>query len=108
MKKLIVLFLIVVLVVIYPMLYINSADTTTFTVKRTERVTVGSGNSVRGKYLVFTENEVFENTDSYLFLKFNSSDLENKLTPGKEYRAKVAGWRIPFLSMYRNIIKVYN
>ena len=62
------------------------------------------------KYLIFTDNlttgqkEEFENTDSWLRFKFNSSSLQNKLNEPGIYNARVQGWRIPFWSMYRNII----
>lgn len=56
------------------------------------------------KYLIGTDNEVFENTDEILVLKFNSSDFWNQIEEGKTYDATVIGWRIPFLSWYRNII----
>lgn len=57
------------------------------------------------KYLIFTDKEVFENTDSLIYGKWNSSDYYNKLEKDKTYRFKVCRMRIPFLSMYRNIIE---
>jgi hypothetical protein len=39
-------------------------------------------------------------------MKFNSSDIYNQLEKGKKYRIKVYGFRIPFLSWYKNIIEV--
>ena len=60
------------------------------------------------KYLIFCEEEVFENTDQWLVGKFNSSDFYKNLKIGKKYNLKVCGWRIPFLSWYRNIIKIPN
>lgn len=68
-----------------------------------ERVVDSDGDS---KYLVFTEAEVFENTDCLVLGKFNSSDLYGQLKIGETYQVQVYGWRIPFLSMYRNIVKV--
>jgi len=56
------------------------------------------------KYLVFTDGEVFENTDSWLNGKFDSSDVYNNLDVGKTYHCKVVGWRIQIMSWYRNII----
>lgn len=69
-----------------------------------ERVTTKSGNDVNTKYLIFTENEVFENIDSLIALKFNSSDIYNHIKPGYTCNLEVTGLRLPFLSMYRNII----
>lgn len=57
------------------------------------------------KYLVFTESEVFENTDAFWALKFNSSDIQGQIGVGETCTLRVYGWRIPFLSMYRNILE---
>lgn len=80
-------------------------DTCTFTVSDKERIMDGVGDAATAKYLVFTDVETFENTDCFIWFKFNSSDLQGKLKKGVEYEAKVYGWRIPFLSAYRNIVK---
>jgi len=56
------------------------------------------------KYLVFTEKEVFENTDALFRFKFDSSDLYGKLKEGGKYQCDVYGWRISFFSMYRNLV----
>lgn len=78
-----------------------------FTVNSLERVVTQDSS----KYMVFTELddgnvEVFENRDSLPMFKWNSSDIQAKLKPGKKYTATVTGWRIQFLSMYRNIVSV--
>lgn len=64
-----------------------------------------------GKYLIYTKVngeafEVYENTDNLLRGKFNSSDVYNQIEIGKTYRFRVVGFRIPFLSMYKNILEV--
>lgn len=59
------------------------------------------------KYLIFTKNEVFENTDVLLLGKFNSSDLYGKFNAGETYKVQVIGWRVPFMSWYRNIVRIY-
>lgn len=79
-------------------------DSVTTTVTKTEtKVDKETGES---KYLVFTTTGTYENTDSWLELKVNSSDVYGKLTPGKEYTFTVYGFRIPLLSMYKNIASV--
>ena len=88
----------------YPAAYYISSETVEITIKDKERITTGSGENISSKFIVYTENEVFENTDSWLFFKFNSADYQNKLEVGKTYEVKVAGWRIPFLSVYRNVV----
>jgi hypothetical protein len=90
----------------YPVAYKGSVSTITFTVTDKERVTYSNGEGTTSKYLIYTDGEVFENTDSFLFGKFNSSDVYGKLEKGKNYTATVAGWRIPFLSSYRNVISI--
>lgn len=57
-------------------------------------------------YLIFTENETFECTDSVIDWKFNSSDFYGRLKVGETYRVSARGMRIPFMSTYRNIISV--
>ena len=79
----------------------GTVQTVYINVQKTERVT--SGNS--SKYLVFTDSETFENTDSLFHMKWNSSDIYGSISPG-EYEAVVYGWRIPFLSWYRNIVSI--
>lgn len=63
------------------------------------------------QYLVFTEDEqgnviVFENTDNFLRGKWNSSNVQGELKSGHTYKVIVVGYRVPFLNMYQNIIKI--
>jgi len=77
------------------------------TVTEKERIVESNGKHTTSKYLVFTENEVFENCDDMIpFFKFNSSDIQGKLHVGETYKLTVWGWRINFLSWYRNILNV--
>ena len=82
----------------------GTQDTVVATVTDKDRITTGSGKDISSKYLVFTDKEVFENTDSLLLFKFNSSDVQGKLRAGSSYRLDVYGWRLPFFSSYRNIV----
>ena len=59
-----------------------------------------------GKYLIFTDKEVFENVDETLFLKWDSSDVYGNLDIGKKYELKVTGFRVNYFSWYRNIISI--
>jgi len=94
--------------------YFISAEQVTITVedKGTERRERSSytGNrrhvSYRDAFLVFTPDEVFEVSTSFVFLKFASAERYHSLESGRSYRAIVAGWRIPLLGQYRNIIEV--
>jgi hypothetical protein len=59
------------------------------------------------KYLVFTDQGVFKNTDSKLLeFKWNSSDLYGELLAGKRYHIRYYGIRFGFFSMYPNITTV--
>ena len=100
------IFLIAIFLFGYPTAYYLSSETIEITIKDKERITTGTGEDITGKFILYSENEVFENTDSWLFLKFNSADYQNKLEVGKTYKVKVAGWRVPFLSMYRNVVGI--
>jgi len=88
--------------IVYSVSYHNSVDEVSVTVVDKERINTTKS----GKFLIYGQDEVFENTDSYVFLKFTSADLQRDLIVGETYTVKVAGWRIPFLSMFRNIITV--
>ena len=72
------------------------------TVSDKQRVTIDS----ESKYMVFTAKESFEDTDSFFHSKYNSSDIYSHFTKGCSYEVSVYGWRIPFLSVYRNIISI--
>jgi hypothetical protein len=74
----------------------------TITIKDKERIMDRYGKGSR--YLVWSEDETFENVDSLIFGKFNSSDLQGKLEIGKTYKCEVFGLRVQILSMYRNLI----
>lgn len=108
LKRILFLFALFVVVVVfgYPVAYYISSETIEITIKDKERITTGSGKEIESKFLVYAEGEVFENTDSKLYLKFNSADLQNELEVGNSYNAKVAGWRVPIFDWYRNVIKL--
>ena len=84
----------------------SSSEMVDIVVVDKDRITTGSGESMSSKYLIFTETETFENTDSLTRWKFNSSDIQGQLRVGQAYQVEVYGYRIPFLSQYRNIVDV--
>ena len=61
---------------------------------------------VQSTYMIYTDAGVLRNDDALWFAKFNSSDIYGNLDIGKRYRLKIYGWRIPFLSMYPNIVRI--
>lgn len=76
------------------------------TVTGKERITETDGEGrASSKYLIFTDRETFENTDSFWGWKFNSSDVYGKIEKGYVCDFRVVGWRVQFLSAYRNILQ---
>lgn len=76
-----------------------------------ERIVSGGGENTDSKYLIFAddingESKVFENTDTLFRLKWNSSNFQGQLKVGHKYKITVVGFRLSFMSIYENIIKV--
>lgn len=104
-KQFLFIVIVVLLIVCYPALYRLTEKTVTITIVNKERV-LYEGES---KYIVWSEhNGVFEDTDSLLFFKFDSSDVYGELDVGKTYCVVVAGWRFRPFSIYPNIIEFCN
>lgn len=87
----------------------TSFNDTEYTVTVTDKERVNDGDS--SYYLVFTEDKngnvfVFQNEDNLLRGKFDSSNIQGELEIGSTYDIVVVGYRVPFLSMYQNIIEV--
>jgi len=103
-----VLIILIVIVVIaisigYHFFYATSNGTETITIK--EKWVKYHGNDA--KYLVSsTVGEVYQITDSLIYLRFNSSDLYAYLEPGMTCQIKYQGFRFGFMSDYKNIIEV--
>ena len=88
--------------------FVFSFNDTKYTVTITDKERTHSGSE---KYLVFTEDEngnvmVFENADSLLRWKWDSSDLQGELKIGSTYEVTVVGYRVPIFSWYENIISI--
>lgn len=66
--------------------------------------------SFKGTYMIFTDNGVFKDVDDWRFLKRNSFDLYSKLTQNiredKPVSVMVTGFRVPMMSMHKNIISI--
>lgn len=59
-----------------------------------------------GKYLIFSPNEVFENSDNFFHNKTNADVLYQKLERGVTYRVKVVGIYLPSFNKLRNITDI--
>lgn len=105
-RKIIWVVSVLILILLVPIAYFSSSESIDITIRDKERITTGVGENISSKFIIYTEGEVFENTDSFIFFKFNSADFQNTLEVGKTYEVEVAGWRIPVLSYYRNITKI--
>ncbi|MEU1880876.1 hypothetical protein ABZ470_26515 [Streptosporangium sp. NPDC020072] len=92
-----------VLAVVIGLIKTSTGRVETATVESKERVCDSSRNC---RYLIFTDQGVYENTDALLSGKFNSSDIYGALKPGHTYRFKINGWRIPATSSYPNILSI--
>ena len=96
--------------IVYTVAWYGTEEEITITVTDKERIVEASGSgedaTVSSKYLVFTDKETFENTDALFLGKFNSSDIQGRLHKDSTYTVVVYGWRIPFLSSYRNIVEI--
>ncbi|MFI6497134.1 hypothetical protein [Nonomuraea typhae] len=83
---------------------LSTARVETITIEDKERV-CDSSKSCR--YLIWDrDGDVYENTDAWLSLKFDSSTLYGELKEGRTYRVKVNGWRVPATSSYPNILSI--
>jgi hypothetical protein len=60
----------------------------------------------RGRYFIFTENEVFMNEDNYYHTKENADELYPQLKIGFTYTVKVVGLAIPSIPRFRNILNI--
>jgi hypothetical protein len=111
MKNVIIIIVIMlILSIIFNVVRLNHSEIIIIKVTGTERITETSGSgkdlSVTSKYLVFTENETFENIDETFAGKWNSSDFQGRFAKDSTYKVKVVGWRIPMTSTYRNIVQI--
>lgn len=83
-----------------------NSENFTIKVKNSERITSVSNGTSSGYYLIFTDKGVFKNGDNFFVFKFDSSDIQNKIQKDNCYKVKTRFWRVPFLSMYKNIMSL--
>lgn len=61
----------------------------------------------KGRYFIFTENEVFLNENNYYHNnKSNADEIYRLFQTGNSYRVKVVGLYISFLPRFRNILTI--
>ena len=88
----------------YALKYGNEQEYTV-TVNKTERTTEIHGKTSSSYYLIFTDKGVFQISDQLLKWKFNSSDIYGSIKQDSIYEIETTGYRLPWLSMYPNIVK---
>jgi len=97
-------FVIVMIVLIFGYIFFEPFITETeevITVINTER-----WGTEKEKNFIFTDDEVFINTNDYYHNKDNADELFVRLKPGYTYKVKIVGVYIPFLPHFRNIIDI--
>ena len=100
--------LVAIAVILFLFMYIPRAyrGSVIVLIKDKERINYEDAGETKSKYLVYSDDEVFENMDDWFYLKFNSSDIYGQLNMGDTYKIWVSGWRINIFSSYRNIIAI--
>lgn len=88
----------------YGLKNIGYAEQTVQITRDSERVCRGTADNLQCAYEVYTDQGVFTNKDDIMHLKFNSSDLNAELVKGATCDVTAVGFRIPFLSMHKNIL----
>ena len=108
--KLVLGVVIVVTVIGFSMLIFEkfiTQKTITIKIALVEKKTIRSGDVY---YLIYTENEIFENRNNYFHGKQNANELGINFKNGKSYKVKVVGYnfgvKLPFFLKHRNILDV--
>ncbi len=72
------------------------------------RITDAQLTMVDRYFMIATEDRPLVNHDAKYRLKFDSGNIQNEAIrlKGKEVRIRKYGWRIPFLSMYENVVSI--
>jgi hypothetical protein len=97
-------FVIILLVLLFGYLFFEPFLTEdTITIKVLNKSQFGNE---PGKYFVFTEDEVFYNSNNYYQSKENADELNKQIYPGTTYKVKVVGIYMPWLPRFRNITKI--
>ncbi len=95
------LIIIIIIVLICVFISIEYQNPQTYTCEIKEKWVKRKNDS--DTYLVKCNNEVFKIEDLIFKGKFNSSDIYSDLIIGETYKINTTGYRIRFLSNYKNI-----
>ena len=87
--------------------YSASEETRTCTITEKDRTTkVVDGNSSTDHRVWTEECGVLSVNDSLVGMSFDTADKYGSIKVGQTYELTTMGWRVPFLSMFPNIIEV--
>lgn len=72
------------------------------------RITDAQLTKVDRYFMIATEDRPLVNHDAKYRLKFDSGNIQNDAIrlKGKEVKIRKYGWRIPFFSMYENVVSI--
>lgn len=72
------------------------------------RITDAQLTKVDRYFMIATEDRPFVNHDAKYRLKFDSGNIQNEAIrlKGRTVRIRKYGWRIPFFSMYENVVSI--
>jgi len=72
------------------------------------RITDAQLTKVDGYFMIATEYKPLVNHDAWYRFKYNSGNVQNEAIrlKGKEVMIRKYGWRIPFFSMYENVVSI--
>lgn len=72
------------------------------------RITDAQMTKVDGYFMIATESRPLVNHDAWYRLKYDSGNVQNEAIrlKGKEVAIRKYGWRIPFFSMYENVVSI--
>jgi hypothetical protein len=72
------------------------------------RITDEQMNFIEGRFMIATEDRPLINRDAPYRFKFDSGNIQNEAVRlrGKQVKIWKYGWRIPFFSMYENVVKI--
>lgn len=103
-KSVIISIIIVVLLIFIGFTTIHYINSDTIEGKLTDKYQKRVSESEDYFYIVIKDKNkkyhVISNNDLYLKGKFNSADIQGRLTVGKNYKVKTTGYRIPLFNEY--------
>ncbi len=72
------------------------------------RITDAQMAKVEGKFMIATDYKPLVNFDAPYRFKFDSGNIQNEAIRLRGQQVKIwkYGWRIPFFSMYENVVKI--